>query len=123
MATESLQEVMNDFNNEVAFLRFFYERAGEMMGPADCGIYRMIADDFARHDGLFTADDLRDYPVVEEKSIWSQYQGLDVGTVPAPSSGPQLIQMLKILEHFDLGALGHNTPAYIDLFARVQRAS
>lgn len=31
--------------------------------------------------------------------------------------------MLQILEHFDLAALGHNTPAYIDTLARVQRAT
>lgn len=55
MATESLQESMNDFNNEVAFLRFFYERAGEMMGPADCEIYRMIADDFVAEGGALPA--------------------------------------------------------------------
>jgi gamma-glutamyltranspeptidase/glutathione hydrolase len=38
-------------------------------------------------------------------------------------SGPNIIEMLQILEHFDLGCLGHNSPEYVDVCARAQRAA
>lgn len=86
-------------------------------------IARTIMADFDRHDGLFTADDLRDYAVLAEAPLEASYRGYNATVAPPPSGGTQFIQMLKILEHFDLAALGHNTSEYIDFFSRVQRAT
>lgn len=86
-------------------------------------IARVAAGDFARHDALVTAEDLRDYEVIDQAILRSDYHGYEVTSPAPPSSGLQLIEMLNILERFDLDALGHNSPEYIDLFARVQRAS
>lgn len=86
-------------------------------------IARQIMADFAAHDGLFTAEDLRDYTVEEPAPLTATYRGYGIATTPPTSSGCQLIQMLKTLEHFDPQTLGHNSPDYIDLFARIQRAS
>jgi len=38
-------------------------------------------------------------------------------------SGAQIVQMLLVLEHFDLGKLPHNCAEYVDTFARTQRAT
>jgi gamma-glutamyltranspeptidase/glutathione hydrolase len=76
-----------------------------------------IADDFERHEGLLTREDIRGFPVLEQGVHSGQYRGLEV------TSGPDFIEMLQILEHFDLQGLGHNTPQYIDIFARAQRAT
>lgn len=86
-------------------------------------IAQVIADDFARHEGFITPDDLQGYATQDEPVVRGHYRGLEVTSAGAPSTGPQLIQMLQILEHFDPVALGHNTAEYIDLVARIQRAS
>lgn len=80
------------------------------------------AADFAAHDGLFTAADLRDYAVLEQAVLRSDYRGYEITSPAPPSSGVQVIEMLNILKRFDPVALGHNSVDYIDLFARVQRA-
>lgn len=86
-------------------------------------IGRHIAADFAKHAALITTDDIREYLVDDAEPVAGNYHGLEVTSAPAPSSGANIIQMLQILEHFDLGKLGHNSPDYIDMFARIQRAT
>jgi gamma-glutamyltranspeptidase/glutathione hydrolase len=85
-------------------------------------IAQAIAEDFAENDGFITAEDLTGFPIDEDQPLRGAYRGLEV-TTPPFSSGAMVIEMLQILGHFDLVALGHNTPQYIDLVARVQRAS
>jgi gamma-glutamyltranspeptidase/glutathione hydrolase len=85
-------------------------------------IAAMLAADFEQHGGFITADDLRDYQVLIESPLRVRYRGLDVMSTSVPSSGAQLLQLLQVLDRFDLAVLGHNSPAYIDLFARAQRA-
>ena len=85
-------------------------------------IARMIAADFEKHGGFITVEDLRDYAVLEERPFRARYRDLEVTSTPVPSSGPQLLQLLQVLGHFDLAGLGHNTPEYVDTFARAQRA-
>jgi gamma-glutamyltranspeptidase/glutathione hydrolase len=85
-------------------------------------IARAISEDMAKHGGFITAEDLQDFPVKEDPPLRGGYRGLEVTSTPF-SSGAHIIQMLQVLEHFDLVKLGHNTPEYIDTFARVQRAT
>lgn len=96
------------------------EAGGEDFYTGD--IARSISEDFARHEGFVTAEDLRDFPIAEDLPLRGRYRGLDVTSTPF-STGGQIIQMLQILEHFDLVKLGHNSPQYVDTFARIQRAS
>jgi gamma-glutamyltranspeptidase/glutathione hydrolase len=80
-------------------------------------IGRAIAEDFARHDGLITGEDLRDYRVLEKQPLIGKYRGAEI------TSGAEFIEMFQILDSFDLRGLGHNTPEYIDIFARAMRAT
>lgn len=82
----------------------------------------VIHEDFTKHHGLFSAEDLRNYQVIEDQPLRGRYRGLEVTSTPV-SAGFNIIQMLQILDHFDLRQLGHNSPEYIDLFSRVQRAT
>jgi gamma-glutamyltranspeptidase/glutathione hydrolase len=77
----------------------------------------VMAQDMARHGGFITAEDLRDYTVDDEQMFHGSYHGLTV------TSAPEIIEMLQILDHFDLRNLGHNSPDYVDTFARIQRAT
>src|SRR5262245_4297419 len=72
-----------------------------------------IAADMARHGGLLAGDDLRGYKTTRTDPLWSEYRGLRVATNRPPGGGVMLLEMLNVLEGFDLAGLGHNTPAYI----------
>ncbi len=53
--------------------------------------------------GVMTADDLKDYRAIERKPVRGTYRGYDIVSMPPPSSGGvALIEMLNILEGYDL---------------------
>ncbi|OGU28202.1 MAG: gamma-glutamyltransferase [Ignavibacteria bacterium GWA2_54_16] len=82
----------------------------------------LIADDMKRHGGLITKEDLAAYRAVERVPIRGTYRGYDVVSMPPPSSGGVgLIEMLNILEGYDLRSLGHNSPAYLHLLIEAMR--
>lgn len=83
---------------------------------------RLIAEDMARNGGLITLDDLKSYRAVERRPLRTTYRGYEMITVPPPSSGGvALIEMLHMLEPYDLAALGHNSSDYIHLLVEVMR--
>jgi gamma-glutamyltranspeptidase/glutathione hydrolase len=64
---------------------------------------RLIAEDMKRNGGLITADDLRGYTPKERVPLRGKYRGHEIISMPPPSSGGAvLLQMLNILEGFDL---------------------
>ena len=68
---------------------------------------RLIAEDMKRNGGLITAEDLRSYTPKERVPLRGNYRGHEIISMPPPSSGGAvLIQMLNILEGFDLKKLG-----------------
>lgn len=72
-----------------------------------------IADDMKANGGLISKDDLAAYEVVRSPALTGSYRGLNLATNLPGGSGVQVIEALNILEQFDLGTLGHNTPEYI----------
>jgi gamma-glutamyltranspeptidase/glutathione hydrolase len=53
--------------------------------------------------GVMTVDDLKDYHAVERTPIHGNYRGYDIVSMPPPSSGGvELVEMLNILEGYDL---------------------
>ncbi len=53
--------------------------------------------------GVMTADDLKDYRAIERIPVRGTYRGYDIVSMPPPSSGGvELIEMLNILEGYDL---------------------
>lgn len=82
-----------------------------------------IAADLEAHGCTVAARDLRGYEVREDSPIEGAYRGLRVATMPAPSAGPQVLEMLAMLERFDLQELKHNSPEFVDTLARIQRVS
>jgi gamma-glutamyltranspeptidase/glutathione hydrolase len=66
----------------------------------------LIANDIKRHNGLMTLADLRGYTAKERQPLRGKYRGYEVISMPPPSSGGAvLIEMLNILEGYDLGKL------------------
>ena len=66
--------------------------------------------------GLITAEDLANYEVKEREPVRGTYRGYQIISAPPPSSGGiALIEMLNILEGYDLGKLGSRSAASIQL--------
>lgn len=81
---------------------------------------RRIADAMAKHGGNLTLADLKNYTAVERTPLRGKYRGYEIVTMPPPSSGSiALLQMLGMLEPFEVAALGHNSAAKYHLFAEV----
>ena len=78
----------------------------------------LFAADMARHGGLITVEDLAAYKAVERKPLRGTYRGLDVVTSPpASAGGATLLNMLNILEAFDLKSAGAGTAKTLHLMA------
>ena len=63
--------------------------------------------------GLITKKDLKNYRPVWRKTLHGTFNEYRIVTMGPPSSGGvHIIQMLNILENFDLVMMGHNSPTY-----------
>jgi gamma-glutamyltranspeptidase/glutathione hydrolase len=68
---------------------------------------RLIVADMKRHNGLITLADLKGYVAKEREPVRGSYRGYEVIAVPPPSSGGViLLEMLNILEGYDLKQMG-----------------
>ncbi len=72
-----------------------------------------IVADMEANGGLLTANDLAGISATRSEPLEGEYRGLRVCTNRPPGGGVMIIEMLNILENFDLAAMGHNTPDYI----------
>ncbi|WP_096437208.1 gamma-glutamyltransferase [Alteribacter populi] len=67
-------------------------------------IAEAIADTVQEFGGTMTAEDLANYDLTIDDAVYGNYKDYSIASMPPPSSGGTfLIQMLKILEDFDLG--------------------
>jgi gamma-glutamyltranspeptidase/glutathione hydrolase len=77
---------------------------------------RELAASIQRGGGLITADDLAHYEVKEREPIRGTYRGYEIISSPPPSSGGiALIEILNILEGYDLAKIGNRSAASIHL--------
>jgi gamma-glutamyltranspeptidase/glutathione hydrolase len=85
-------------------------------------IAEKIVRDMAHNDGLITREDLVMYSAVERKPISGTYRGYEIISMPPPSSGGTiLIEMLNILEGFDLGKMERFAPQTLHLIAETMK--
>jgi gamma-glutamyltranspeptidase/glutathione hydrolase len=83
---------------------------------------RLIVADMKRNNGLMTMEDLRGYIAKERTPVRGSYRGHEIISMPPPSSGGAvLIQMLNILEGFDLQKLEANSSDRYHLMAESMR--
>ena len=81
-----------------------------------------IAKAMKDNNGLITKSDLENYNPVWRKPLISEYRGNNVITMGPPSSGGlHIIQMLNILENYDLKEMNHNSKDYINLLTEVMK--
>ena len=83
---------------------------------------RRLASFMAGIGGLITEEDLARYQAVERQPIRGSYRGYEIVSMPPPSSGGvALVQMLNILEGYDLAAMGHNSADYLHVLTEAMR--
>jgi gamma-glutamyltranspeptidase/glutathione hydrolase len=83
---------------------------------------RELAAAIHKGRGLITAEDLAAYEVKEREPIRGSYRGYDIISAPPPSSGGVgLVEILNILEGFDLAKFGNRSADAIHLEAEAFR--
>ena len=92
------------------FRRIAEEGAGTFYGGA---LGREIVDGLAAQGGFLTLDDLRAQEVRWVTPLSMDYKGYTLWELPPAGQGVAALQMLKMLEGFDLKGMGHNSPEYL----------
>lgn len=82
-----------------------------------------LAADLAANGSFITAEDLAGYTVSVSEPLSITYRGQTVLTNPPAGGGICMAQTLKIIEHEDIAALGHNSVEYIDLVGHAMKAA
>nr|WP_308911953.1 gamma-glutamyltransferase [Pseudokordiimonas caeni] len=135
---DSLARYQKRLTADPATARYFFKadgspyRAGEILRQKDlaktlktiaekgaAGFYEgAVADKLVAtmeaSGGIITHADLKNYKAVERTPVRGTYKGYEVVSMPPPSSGGvHVIQILNILEGYDLKSMGHGSAAYI----------
>ncbi|EOT1171345.1 gamma-glutamyltransferase [Cronobacter dublinensis] len=81
-----------------------------------------IADEMAKNGGLITKADLANYHAVERTPVSGEYRGYQVYSMPPPSSGGiHIVQILNILENFDLHKYGFGSADAMQVMAEAEK--
>lgn len=74
----------------------------------------MVENWMKQHGGIMTARDLQDYKIVLREPLASPYRGYQIVTFPPPSSGGvHVVEILNILEPFDIKSLDEPTRLHL----------
>ncbi|HEV8187055.1 MAG TPA: gamma-glutamyltransferase [Pyrinomonadaceae bacterium] len=83
---------------------------------------RLIVADMKRNNGLMTMEDLHNYVAKERTPVRGNYRGHEIISMPPPSSGGAvLVEMLNILEGFDLQKMEASSSDRYHLMAEAMR--
>jgi len=82
----------------------------------------LIAADMRANNGLITLDDLKNYVAKERVPVRGTYRGYEIISMPPPSSGGAImLEILNILEGYDLRGMGYNSAAKYHLVTEAMR--
>ena len=86
-------------------------------------VAEIIASDMKANGGLMTKADLADCEPTITDPLMGSYRGFDIATNQMPGGGLMIIEMLNILENFDLRSMGHNSAEYISCVAEAMKCA
>ncbi|WP_017931816.1 gamma-glutamyltransferase [Robiginitomaculum antarcticum] len=87
-------------------------------------IAKRIVKEMSENDGYITAEDLDNYRAVDREPLVGSYRGVKIVTMPpASGGGASIIELLNILENFDLKAAGWKSAQSYHLMAEAMKLS
>jgi gamma-glutamyltranspeptidase / glutathione hydrolase len=84
-------------------------------------IARAIVADMKRRNGLLDDRDFAEHTADWVDPISTKYRGYDVYEMPPNTQGFLVLEMLNVLEGFDLKSMGYNSPEYIHALVEAKR--
>jgi len=73
-----------------------------------------IAEDVEQNGGYLRLSDFEQYrPIVQEQALSATYRGMGISAVKGPCAGPTVLEILNILQQFDIAAMGHGTVDFL----------
>lgn len=85
-------------------------------------IAEKIVNEVQKQGGILTKEDLKNYFVKMRKPVTGTYRGYEIiSTPPASSGGTHVIQLLNMMENFDLRSMGDNTAKTWHLWSEAMR--
>ncbi len=84
-------------------------------------IARTIGDYFAANDGFLSYDDLAAHTGNWVEPVSTSYRGVDVWELPPSGQGIAALQILNLLEPYDLKSHGFGSPEHVHLFVEAKK--
>ena len=85
-------------------------------------IGEMVVSDMSANGGIVTEDDFENYRIHLREPVRGTYRGYDIVSVaPTSSGGTAIVEILNILEGFDVTSLGFGTAAGAHLLAEAMK--
>ena len=83
---------------------------------------KAIVDEVKNQKGIFELEDLKAYRAKFRKPVKGIYRGFEiVSAAPVTGGGTHLIELLNIMEGFDVKKVGHNSARFIHLFTEAMK--
>ncbi len=86
-------------------------------------IAKEITDFSEKHDGTLTLADFTDFDAQWMDPVRTTYRGNDVYELGAQTQGITVLEMLNILEGYDLTSLGHNSAEHLHLMIEAKKVA
>lgn len=84
-------------------------------------VAKAIEDTVESAGGIMTSEDLADYEPIVGDPLKINYREYEVTTTMTPSGGVTILEILKILEGYDLTSMEHNSEEYLHLIVEASR--
>jgi gamma-glutamyltranspeptidase/glutathione hydrolase len=82
----------------------------------------LIVNEMKANNGLISHNDLKEYNSLYREPIIGSYRGYTIISMGPPSSGgPLIIQMLNMLENFEIASMKRNSTEFVHMLTEIQR--
>lgn len=136
----SKQDFLRNNKNKIAFVKEGGWKEGDLLIQPELaatlqrisskgadGFYKgatakLIVAEMKRSNGIISLDDLKKYKAKERTATRFNYKEYEIIGMPMPSSGGLLLeQMMKMIEKRNIGSMGFQTAASVQLMTEVER--